>query len=125
MNRREFVKSVAATGVAAMAPRAQAFAAVAADPLVGKRWPGWKEGEFLFHVIYNGRAESDFCIVSRRHVDADRLGRLQVAAARVVRLRAARPQLRPRRAGGTLRRAGQPARQGRRLLPPDALPRRS
>ena len=61
MNRREFVKGAAAGVAAAMAGGSRTFAA-AADPLVGRRWPGWREGEFQFHVIYNGRAESDFCI---------------------------------------------------------------
>lgn len=61
VNRRQFVKNAAAAGAAvALAGRERALGAE--DPLVGRRWPGWREGEFQFHVIYNGRAESDFCI---------------------------------------------------------------
>lgn len=62
MNRREFVKGASACAVAVMSKGVRAFAAEGQDPKPGARWPGWHEGEFQFHVIYNGRAESDFCI---------------------------------------------------------------
>ena len=64
MNRRDFLKRTAATGIAAALARGgRASAAEAAGPQAGQKWPGWKEGEFQFHVIYNGRAESNFCIL--------------------------------------------------------------
>lgn len=62
MNRREFVKGASAGAVAVMSKGVRAFAAEGQDLKPGARWPGWHEGEFQFHVIYNGRAESDFCI---------------------------------------------------------------
>lgn len=63
MNRRQFVKEAATAGLGViMAPSGRAFADKEEGLSVGKEWPGWKEGEFQFHVIYNGRAESDFCI---------------------------------------------------------------
>jgi beta-lactamase superfamily II metal-dependent hydrolase len=36
----------------------QAFKAAAAEPEVGKPWPGWKPGEYQVHFIYTGVAES-------------------------------------------------------------------
>ena len=62
MDRRRFVKGAAALGATALTCGGNALADGVTGPRVGEKWPGWKDGEFQFHVIYNGRAESEFCI---------------------------------------------------------------
>lgn len=63
MRRQEFIKGAAATGFASLfGDWHNLFAAGTHDSLAGKKWPGWKPGEFQTHFIYTGRAESVFMI---------------------------------------------------------------
>ena len=69
MNRRDFMKSAFVASLAgAFAPVAKADEGTAAvsgkaHPLVGKKLPAWKPGEFQVHFIYTGVAESMFWIL--------------------------------------------------------------
>ena len=64
MNRRDFIKTgLAMGGVSALGPSfGDAGPSGAADPLVGKTWPGWTKGHFQLHAIYTGAAEAMFLI---------------------------------------------------------------
>lgn len=63
MNRREFVGAGLVAGVSAyLADWNRAFAGAAADPAVGRPWPGWTRGHFQIHSIYTGVGESLFLI---------------------------------------------------------------
>ena len=63
MDRRHFLKTMAATGMlACMGEWQEAYARGKADKWVGKKWKGWKKGEFQDHFIYTGVAESMFYI---------------------------------------------------------------
>lgn len=63
MDRRAFIKSTALGAVALyLADFEKTFAMGRADSLVGRPWPGWKEGQFQIHFIYTGVAESMFLI---------------------------------------------------------------
>lgn len=63
MDRRGFLKTAAAAGMAAwIAPFAGAYAAGMKAPAVGKPWKGWKKGEFQVHFIYTGVGEQMFMI---------------------------------------------------------------
>ena len=63
MDRRYFLKASLLSGAALwLTDWKEAFAAGCKDTLAGKRWPGWKEGQFQIHFIYTGVAESMFLI---------------------------------------------------------------
>lgn len=63
MDRRYFIKTTLLAGAAlCLGDRDKAFAAGCGYPRAGKRWPGWKEGQFQIHFIYTGVAESMFLI---------------------------------------------------------------
>ena len=63
MDRRSFLKASLMSGAAlCLADWEKAFAAGCKDFLAGKRWPGWKEGQFQIHFIYTGVAESMFLV---------------------------------------------------------------
>lgn len=63
MDRREFIKATAmGTAALYLADFEKAFAMGRSDSLVGRPWPGWKEGQFQIHFIYTGVAESMFLI---------------------------------------------------------------
>jgi len=60
MNRRDFCKALAATGL--LAGCRNGWSDGLAHPTVGAKWPGWHPGEFQVHFIYTGVAESMFLI---------------------------------------------------------------
>lgn len=63
MDRRGFLKTAAAAGMAAwLAPFSEAYAAGTKAPAVGKPWKGWRKGEFQVHFIYTGVGEQMFMI---------------------------------------------------------------
>ena len=63
MDRRDFLRASLLSGAALwLTDWKEAFAAGCKDTLAGKRWPGWKEGQFQIHFIYTGVAESMFLI---------------------------------------------------------------
>ena len=63
MDRRSFLKASLMSGATlCLADWEKAFAAGCKDFLAGKRWPGWKEGQFQIHFIYTGVAESMFLV---------------------------------------------------------------
>lgn len=62
MDRRDFIKTSLLGGAALCLDWERAFAMGCKDSLAGKKWPGWKEGEFQIHFIYTGVAESMFLI---------------------------------------------------------------
>ncbi|MBR5703012.1 MAG: MBL fold metallo-hydrolase [Bacteroidales bacterium] len=63
MDRRTFLKTSLLAGTALyLSDWEKAIAMGRRDTLVGRTWPGWKEGEFQIHFIYTGVAESMFLI---------------------------------------------------------------
>ena len=63
MDRRDFLKTSLLGGAAlCLSDWEKAFALGCRDKAVGKKWQGWKEGEFQIHFIYTGVAESMFFI---------------------------------------------------------------
>ena len=63
MDRRDFLKTSLLGGAAlCLLPWEEAFAMGRSNSLVGRPWPGWKEGQFQIHFIYTGVAESLFLI---------------------------------------------------------------
>lgn len=63
MDRRDFLKTSLLGGAAlCLLPWEEAFAMGRSNSLVGRLWPGWKEGQFQIHFIYTGVAESLFLI---------------------------------------------------------------
>ncbi|MBR0240476.1 MAG: MBL fold metallo-hydrolase [Bacteroidales bacterium] len=63
MDRRGFIKSSILAGAAlCLHDWEKAFTMGRHDNMVGKPWPGWKEGQFQIHFIYTGVAESIFLI---------------------------------------------------------------
>ena len=62
MDRRDFIKASLVAGFTCLTDREKAFALGMKDPQAGKKWKGWKKGEFQIHFIYTGVAESMFLI---------------------------------------------------------------
>jgi len=63
MNRRDFLKTSLLAGGALWLPSFEsAYAKGKADKMAGKRWKGWKKGQFQVHFIHTGVAESMFFI---------------------------------------------------------------
>ena len=63
MDRRDFLRASLLSGAALwLTDWKEAFAAGCKDTLAGKKWPGWKEGQFQIHFLYTGVADSMFLI---------------------------------------------------------------
>ena len=62
MDRRDFIKASVVAGFTCLTDWEKAFALGMKDPQAGRKWKGWKKGEFHIHFIYTGVAESMFLI---------------------------------------------------------------